>query len=79
MTLSEVKNLILISLDLDTIIQKRDQAPKNGARNISKMLCRNDERGYEYIPRKITGTLLHWEDSYFRINNRQIGHKKKKD
>ena len=29
--------------------------------------------------RKITGTLLHREDSYFRINNRQIGLEKKKD
>ena len=29
--------------------------------------------------RKITGTLLHQEDSDFRINNRQIGIKKKKD
>jgi hypothetical protein len=28
MTLSAVKNLILTSLDLDTIRQKRDQAPK---------------------------------------------------
>jgi hypothetical protein len=29
--------------------------------------------------RKITGTLLHQEDSDFRINKRQIGLKKKKD
>jgi hypothetical protein len=29
--------------------------------------------------RKITGTLLHQDDSDFRINNRQIGLKKKKD
>jgi hypothetical protein len=29
--------------------------------------------------RKITGTLLHQEDLDFRINNRQIGLKKKKD
>jgi hypothetical protein len=29
--------------------------------------------------RKITGTLLHREDSDFRINNKQIGLKKKKD
>jgi hypothetical protein len=29
--------------------------------------------------RKITGTLLHQEDSNFRINKRQIGLKKKKD
>jgi hypothetical protein len=29
--------------------------------------------------RKITGTLFHQEDSNFRINNRQIGLKKKKD
>jgi hypothetical protein len=29
--------------------------------------------------RKITGTLLHQEDSDFRINKRQIGLQKKKD
>jgi hypothetical protein len=29
--------------------------------------------------RKITRTLLHQEDSYFRINNRKIGLDKKKD
>jgi hypothetical protein len=29
--------------------------------------------------RKIIGTLLHQEDSDFRINNRKIGLKKKKD
>jgi hypothetical protein len=29
--------------------------------------------------RKITGTLIHQEDLDFRINNRQIGLKKKKD
>jgi hypothetical protein len=29
--------------------------------------------------RKITGTLLHQEDLDFRIKNRQIGLKKKKD
>jgi hypothetical protein len=36
-------------------------------------------KGDKKIYRKITGTLLHREDSDFRINNRQTGLKKKKD
>jgi chromosome segregation ATPase len=36
-------------------------------------------KGIGRYTRKITGTLLHQEDLDFRINNRQIGLKKKKD
>jgi hypothetical protein len=36
-------------------------------------------KGIGRYTRNITGTLLHREDSYFKINNRQIGLKKKKD
>jgi hypothetical protein len=36
-------------------------------------------RGIGRSTRKITGTLLHREDSDFRINNRQIGLRKKKN
>jgi hypothetical protein len=36
-------------------------------------------KGIGRYRRKITGTLLHQEDSDFIINNRQIGLKKKKD
>ena len=41
----------------------------------------NPKRYVETIKddRKIIGTLLHQEDSDFRINNRHIGLKKKKD
>jgi hypothetical protein len=36
-------------------------------------------KGIGIYTRKITRTLLHQEDSDFRINNRQIGLNKKKD
>ena len=36
-------------------------------------------KGIGICTRKITRKLLHREDSYFRINNRQIGLNKKKD
>ena len=78
MTLSTVKNLILTSLDLDTIRQKRDQAPKQQSKKqIQRAMQKQSKRIGRYT-RKITGAL-HQEDSYFRINNRQIGLKKKKD
>jgi hypothetical protein len=79
MTLSAVKNLILKSSDLDTIRQKRDQAPKQQRKKqIQRAMQKQSKRIGRYT-RKITGTLLHQEDSDFRINNRQIGLKKKKD
>jgi hypothetical protein len=79
MTLSTVKNLILTSLDLDTIRQKRDQAPKQQRNKQIQKAMQKQSKGIGRYTRKITRTLLHREDSYFRINNRQIGLKKKKD
>jgi hypothetical protein len=79
MTLSTVKNLILTSPDLDTIRQKMDQDPKKQSKKqIQRAMHKSSKRIGSYT-RKITGTLLHQEDSDFRINNRQIGLKKKKD
>jgi hypothetical protein len=79
MTLSSVKNLILTSLDLDTIIHKRDQAPKKKSKKQIQRAMQKKSKMIERYTRKITGTLLHQEDLDFRINNRQIGLKKKKD
>jgi hypothetical protein len=79
MTLSVVKNLILTSLDLDTIRQKRDQAPKQQSNKHIQNIMQKQSKGIGRYTRKIIGTLLHQEDSYFRINNREIGLKKKKD
>jgi hypothetical protein len=59
MTLSAVKNLILTSLDLDTIRQKRDQAPKKQSKKqIQKAMQKLSKRIKRYT-RKITWTLLH--------------------
>jgi hypothetical protein len=79
MTSSAVKNLILTSLDLDTIRQKRDQPPKQQSKKQIQKSMQKQSKGIGRYTRKIIGTLLHREDSYFRINNRQIGLKKKKD
>jgi hypothetical protein len=79
MTLSAIKNLILTSPDLDTIRQKRDQAPKQHRKKKIQRAMQKQSKRIEIYTRKITGTLLHQEDSDFRINNRQIGLKKKKD
>jgi hypothetical protein len=78
MTLSEVKNLILKSPELDTIKQKRDQAPKQQSKKHIQKAMHKQSKGIGRYTRKITGTLLHREDSDFKINNRQIGLKKKK-
>jgi hypothetical protein len=79
MTLSIVKNLILTSPDLDTIRQKMNQAPKQQInKQIQRAMQKQSKRIGRYT-RKITGTLLHQEDSDFIINNKQIGFKKKKD
>ena len=81
MTLSTVKNLILTSLDLDTIRQKRDQSPKEQSKKQIQKAMQKQSKRIGRCTRKITGTLLHREDSDFRINERQkkIGLKKKKD
>jgi hypothetical protein len=70
MTLSAVKNLILTSPDLDTIRQKRDQAPKQQSKKQIQKAMQKQSKGIKIYTRKITGTLLHREDSDFRINNR---------
>jgi hypothetical protein len=79
MTLSTVKNLILTRPDLDTIRQKRDQAPKQQSKKHIQKAMQKQSKGIGRYTRKITGTLLHQEDSDFRINNQQIGLKKKND
>jgi hypothetical protein len=61
----------MTSPDLDTIRQKRDQAPKqNNKKHIQKYM-QKQSKGIGRSTKKITGTLLHREDSYFRINDRQ--------
>ena len=79
MTLSAVKNLIMKRMDLDTIKHKRDQAPKQQNKKHIQKTMQKQSKGIGISRRKIIGTLLHREDSYFRINNRQIGLRKKKD
>jgi hypothetical protein len=79
MTLSAVKNLILTSPDLDTIRKKRDQAPKQQSKKQIQKAMQKQSKGIGRYTRNITGTILHREDSDFRINNGQIGLKKKKD
>jgi hypothetical protein len=79
MTLSIVKNIIMTSPDLDTIRQKNDQAPKQQSKKHIQKALQKQSRGIGRSTRKITGTLLHREDSDFRINNRQIGLRKKKN
>jgi hypothetical protein len=81
MTLSTIKGLIMTSQDLYTIRQKRDQAPKQqNMKHIQKGMHKQS-KGIGRSTEKITGTLLHREDSDFRINDRQkqIGLRKKKD
>jgi hypothetical protein len=79
MTLSAVTNLILTSLELDTIKHKRDQAPKQQIKKQIQKAMQKQSNGIGRYTRKITGTLLHREDLDFRINNKKIGLKKKKD
>jgi hypothetical protein len=59
MTLSIVKNLILTSLDLDTIRQKRDQAPKPQSKKQIQKVMQKQSRGIGISINNITGTLLH--------------------
>jgi hypothetical protein len=70
MTLLAVKNLILTSLDLDTIKQKMDQAPKQQSKKQIQKVMQKQSKGIKRYTRKITGTLLYQEDSDFRINNK---------
>jgi hypothetical protein len=77
MTLSTVKNLIMTNPDLDIIRQKKDQAPKQQSKKHIQKAMQKQSRGLGRSTRKIIGTLIHREDLDFRINNRQIGLRKK--
>ena len=70
MTLLVVENLILTRSDLDIIYHKRDQAPKQQSKKQIQKVMQKQSKGIKRYTRKITGTLLHREDSDFRINNR---------
>jgi hypothetical protein len=60
-----VKFLMMTSLDLDKIRQKRDQDPKkNNKKHIQKAM-QKQSKGIRRSTEKITGTLLHREDSDF--------------
>jgi hypothetical protein len=58
---------------------KMDQAPKQHSKKHIQKTMHKQSKGIGRYTRKITRTLLHREDSDFRINNKQIGLKKKKD
>ena len=73
------QNLIMTSPDLDTIRQKMDQAPKQQSKKQIQKAMQKQSKGIKRYTRNITETLLHREDSNFRINNRQTGLKKKKE
>jgi hypothetical protein len=68
MTLSAIKNLIMTSFDLDTIKQKRDQAPKQYNKKHIQKSMQKQSKGIGRSTKKITRTLLHSEDSDFIIN-----------
>jgi hypothetical protein len=61
--------LIMTSPDLDTIRQKWDQAPKQQSKKHIQNVMQKQSKGIGRYTRKITGTLLHREDSDFRITN----------
>jgi hypothetical protein len=69
MTLSTVKGLIMTSMDLDTIRQKRDQAPKQQNKKHIQKDMQKQSKGIGRSTEKITRTLLHLEDSDFKIND----------
>jgi hypothetical protein len=81
MTLSTVKGLIMKSPDLDIIKQKRDQDQKQQNKKQIQKSMQKQSKGIGKSTEKITGTLLHQEDSNFIINDREkkIGLRKKKD
>jgi hypothetical protein len=69
MTLSVVNNIILKRPDLDTLRQKRDQAPKQQSKKHIQNTMQKQSKGIEGYTRNITGILLHREESHFKINN----------
>jgi hypothetical protein len=56
-----------------------DQAPKQQSKKHIQKSMHKQSKGIGISTRKIIGTLLHREDSDFKINNRQIGLRKKKN
>jgi hypothetical protein len=60
----------MTSLNLDTIRQKKDEAPKQQSKKHIQKDLQKQSRGIGRSTRNIIGTLLHQEYSYFRINNR---------
>jgi hypothetical protein len=56
---------------MDTIRQKREQAPKQKSRKQIQRAMKKQSKGIKKYTRKITGTLLHREDSDFQ-NQQQI-------
>jgi hypothetical protein len=77
MTLSTVKNLILTSLDCDTIRQKMDQAPKQQSKKNIQKAMQKTSKGMGRYTRKITWTLLHREDSDFRTIDKWASRRKR--
>jgi hypothetical protein len=61
----------MTSPDLDTIRQKMDQALKQQNNKHIQKSMQKQSKGIGRSTKKITGTLLHREDSDFRINDRQ--------
>jgi hypothetical protein len=58
--------------------EKGSSSKKQSKKQIQKAM-QKQSKGRGRYTRNITGTLLHQEDSDFRINNKHIGLKKKKD
>jgi hypothetical protein len=67
--------------ELGQISQKMDQAPKQHIKKHIQEVMQRQSKQTRSFTRKITGTLLHREDSNFRISDsqKQEGLKKKKD
>jgi hypothetical protein len=58
---------------------EKGSAPKQPIKKQIQKDMQKQSKGIGTYTRKITGSLVHREDSDFRINNRQIGLKKKQD
>jgi hypothetical protein len=69
----------MTSPNLDTIRKKSDESPKQQRKKHIQKDMHKQSKGIGRSTRNIIGTLLHREDSDFRINNEQIGLRKKKD
>jgi hypothetical protein len=67
----------MTSPNLDTIRHKKDQAPKQQSKKHILEYLQKQSRGIGRSTRKNTRTLLHREDSDFKIHNQHIGLRKK--